>query len=660
MLSSIRTQIARAILPKTNRPFQVLSTQSADIPIYSELTVRKAVREGYRISGSVYRAIRVIVQAASGIPWVVLDKDGEVIPNHPFTQAWSHPNLEFSGQDNMELIIAHLKLAGNAFIQPIMVGGKPKEFWVCMPDLIQPIPSKLPGEWLAGYQVATPSGGQYIAPAEQFIHFMQFDPGNPYWGMGDLLAAARTVDTDNEAQDTQKITSQNRGTPDGVFQVEALTDQQYEEADRRIQERYLSKEKRRRPWVIAGAKWQQMSLTPIEMDFINSRLQNKRDIAAVFGVDPWFLGDNEHSSYNNIIEAKKALYEEAVIPLLDDIKATLNLKVAPIYGDITISYDTSRIVALRADYTKKAEQARTFWAMGVPFDQINERLELGFEEFTGWDRGYLPLNLMPTGAPVKEPEKMLSKALNLSTEEQKASHWKRIDRRRVAWWGVASSKILPLYEDEIKAIEKAIKGKPSSELAEAAKKAIQGQREDWEKMLAAVNTALIEDFGSEIADDLGAEKSDRPTELKWVFDPFSAAARKWIIKHGAESVKTILDTDLEEVARVILAGTDENLGTAQIARNLRQFYTDRSPYKAMRVARTEVSHAAGYGQQEAARQSGVVKTKTWITSRDDRVRDEHAAMDGETVDFDKTYSDGSTYPGEQDVSCRCVEAYGSR
>ena len=217
---------------------------------------------------------------------------------------------------------------------------------------------------------------------------------------------------------------------------------------------------------------------------------------------------------------------------------------------------------------------------------------------------------------------------------------------------------------------KANRSKGAAQLISAAKKAIDAGRPEWEKVLTAISAALIEDFGSEIAEDLGAEKSadllilrdsNSPMpELKWQFDPMSVAARAWIVKHGAESIKTILATNLDDVKQVILVGVDENLGTAKIARNIRQFYTDRSPFKAMRVARTETSHAAGFGQREAAKQSGVVKTHTWLTSRDDRVRDSHIAMEGETVDFDKPYSDGSMYPGEQDIMCRCVESYGTR
>jgi len=666
MFDNVRNRIAVAIAPSKKEainPFGIISMQPADVPIYTDMTVRRATREGYKISVYVYRSIRTIVQAASAIPWVVQDSKGEPIEGHPLAKVLKKPNPEFSGQDLIEFLIAHLELVGNALWQPITVGNQVREFWTVMPDLVRPIPSNVPGEWLKGWEVSSIDGHQRIVPPEQFIHFMQMDPGNPYWGTSPLLAAARTIDTDNEAQDTQKVSMQNRATPDGVFAHETpLTQEQFEEATRQVRENFLAKGKKREPWVLgAGAKWIQMSMTPVEMDFIASRLHNKRDIAGAFGISPIFLGDLEQSSYNNMQEARKALYEDVVIPLLDDIKATLNLKIAPMYGDIVIAYDTSKIAALREDYTKKVEQAKNLWGMGVPFDQINERLEMGFEEFEGWSQGYLPLTLLPTGVSGVSQEEMSSpkskKALNLDNEEQKATHWKRIDRRRIAWWGVVAKKMAPLYEAEAEAIIKAVKGKVPDKLAEAASRAIQSGRSDWEKTLIAISTALIEDFGNEIADDLGAEKSDNPSESKWTFNPMSAAARAWIIKNGAESVTTIMATNLDDIKRVILAGVDENIGTRKIAMNIRQFYTDRSPFKSMRIARTETSHASGFGQREAARQSGVVKQKTWLTSRDDRVRDAHIAMEGETVDLNEQYSDGSMYPGEQDIMCRCVEGY---
>ena len=464
MFETIRQNLAIALMPeRKQRSFNLSSLSYPGQPVYTELTVKKATREGYKLSLYVYRAVRTIVQAASGIPWVVQDKNGETIEGHPFSELMKHPNPEMSGQDLMEFMIAHLKLVGNALWQPFIVGREIKELWIVMPDLVKPIPSDVKGKWLKGYQINEPDGGQYVVPPESFIHFMQFDPGNPYWGIGDLMAAARTVDTDNEAQDTQKLSMQNRGIPSGVFEHEAeLTQEQFEEQNRRVQEVFLQKTKRRAPWVLgAGAKWQAMSLTPVEMDYIASRLQNKRDVAAAFGISPIFLGDLEQSSYNNMVEARKALYQDCVIPLLDDIKSTLNLKVAPYYGmDIHIAYDLANVAALREDYGKKVEQASSLFSMGVPFSQINEQLELGFAEFDGWETGYLPINLLPTGSTVStEPIKMMTKALNLANEEQKTAHWKRVDRRRIGWWGVLQRKVEPLYENIGKEVSKAIGGK---------------------------------------------------------------------------------------------------------------------------------------------------------------------------------------------------------
>lgn len=210
-------------------------------------------------------------------------------------------------------------------------------------------------------------------------------------------------------------------------------------------------------------------------------------------------------------------------------------------------------------------------------------------------------------------------------------------------------------------------------LIAAAGGAIKGLKPEWEKIMTAVLSALIEDFGNEIAEDLGAEKSESKlesesetkTELKWEFDPMSAAARAWIVKHGAESVTSILATNLDEVRTVIVAGVDEGLTTPQISRNIRKFYTDRSSWKAMRVARTEVGSAAGFGQREAAKQSGVVKTKKWLSSRDARVRDSHLGIDGQERTLDERYSNGLMYPGDpsgepaESINCRCVEEYGT-
>jgi len=68
--------------------------------------------------------------------------------------------------------------------------------------------------------------------------------------------------------------------------------------------------------------------------------------------------------------------------------------------------------------------------------------------------------------------------------------------------------------------------------------------------------------------------------------------------------------------------------------------------------------AIGFGVTEAARQNGGKKaTKTWIVTSSNP-RESHAAMDGETVPIDGTFSNGLDWPascGDPDevAGCQC-------
>ena len=168
MFEKTKVKLAKALLSKT---LTTTSPELADFfrgvfasyfiagqPVYTELTLAKALREGYKWSPAVYSAVRTIVKAGSVLPWIVLDKDGERIDNHPFEQLMVRPNPNFSGQDLMEFLIAHLKLVGNALWQPIIVNGQVKELWTIMPDLVKPIPSDVKGQWLKGWEVTGADG----------------------------------------------------------------------------------------------------------------------------------------------------------------------------------------------------------------------------------------------------------------------------------------------------------------------------------------------------------------------------------------------------------------------------------------------------------------------------------------------------------------------
>lgn len=82
----------------------------------------------------------------------------------------------------------------------------------------------------------------------------------------------------------------------------------------------------------------------------------------------------------------------------------------------------------------------------------------------------------------------------------------------------------------------------------------------------------------------------------------------------------------------------------------------------MRIAETESHRDTNEGIYDAAADSGLTLLKTWETMEDDRVREAHEEIQGQTVPFDDVFVtwDGheARFPGDFDtpelnVGCRC-------
>lgn len=83
---------------------------------------------------------------------------------------------------------------------------------------------------------------------------------------------------------------------------------------------------------------------------------------------------------------------------------------------------------------------------------------------------------------------------------------------------------------------------------------------------------------------------------------------------------------------------------------------------AIRTARTQVTSAENQGRFDSFKQAeddGIILHKKWIATHDGRVRDSHAAIDGEEQEVDVPFSNGLMFPGDESgepaevYNCRC-------
>ena len=101
----------------------------------------------------------------------------------------------------------------------------------------------------------------------------------------------------------------------------------------------------------------------------------------------------------------------------------------------------------------------------------------------------------------------------------------------------------------------------------------------------------------------------------------------------------------------------------QIADRLSTRFTDMNRTSAIRTARTAVTGAENAGRLQSAldlESAGIKMVKTWSATNDDRTRDSHAEVDGETIGVKEKFSNGLEYPGDPSgdasevYNCRCT------
>lgn len=89
---------------------------------------------------------------------------------------------------------------------------------------------------------------------------------------------------------------------------------------------------------------------------------------------------------------------------------------------------------------------------------------------------------------------------------------------------------------------------------------------------------------------------------------------------------------------------------------------EMSANRATKIIRTEITGIMGSSRQDAMIHASkkISLQKQWEATVDDRTRDRHSNMNGETVNIDKPFSNGLMYPGDQSgdasevVNCRCT------
>lgn len=186
-----------------------------------------------------------------------------------------------------------------------------------------------------------------------------------------------------------------------------------------------------------------------------------------------------------------------------------------------------------------------------------------------------------------------------------------------------------------------------------------------EDMLKKVYDPVARHFGTQSYNELKG-KAINPGE-RIEPDYWSVWIDKMIKGTLGQRIKWITETTKEifisTVDRISSAALDNGWGIDKVRREIMKDLNITERYRAERIARTEVIGASNSATHAGAVATGFDLDKEWIAYIDDKTRESHINLNGQTVDKNDNFSNGLEYPGdpsgeaEEVINCRCTVGY---
>lgn len=377
---------------KASRAGALVAMTHLGRPIFTPRRYDKFAEEGYRRNVIAFMAVSEVARGAASVPWALFEQSGgrrgrrARLAKHPLLELLRRPNPLQGGAELFEALYSYLLIAGNCYLEAVGPEGKPpRELFTLRPDRMKVIPGSrgLP----QGYEFSL--GGKTkrwnvdpITGRGPILHLKTFNPLDDWYGLSPIEPASFSIDQHNEAGRWNQALLQNGARPSGALVFEGeLAEEQWERLKTEFLEKYEGAVNAGRPLLLEGGlKWEPMGHNPKDMDFVNAKHTSARDIAIAFGVPPQLLGIPGDATYSNYREARLALWENTIMPLVDHVKDEFNNWLIPKFeGALRLEPDLDEVPAL-------AIKREHVWGRIRAADwlTVNEKRELtGFAPIAG-------------------------------------------------------------------------------------------------------------------------------------------------------------------------------------------------------------------------------------------------------------------------------------
>ena len=602
---------------------------------YGVQVANLSTAELYNTQPNLRAVVSFLADNAAQIPLKVYDRvsndDRQRVLDSPAALLLEHPNDDMTSYELKRAIYSDLYLFGRSLVLTLPDKNTPSGWTL----------RHIPATWVRDYRGNNPFAPETITigvgafievPADRFLLFHGYSPTDP---MGASEPVRALKDTLHEQVESEAFRRQmwKRGGRFNAYvkrpkDVEPWSDEAYQRFKDTWDASWAGShapEGGKMPILEDGMEIAQVQFNSRDAQWSEAKKLGREDVAGVYHINPALIWPGSGQTYASAKDNARALYNDALAPTLMQVTERLNAFLLPRIDENSrhyVEYD----ITIKTEGTFEEKLGALQSAAGGPILTRNEaRAHLNLPALTGGERLIVPLNVITNS---QEPQLFTYEPPQLKSAPTK---YKAAPNEEEA------AEIADVYRAFFRRQRNAVLPRIGAEKKRGRFKADGWWDEDrWNRELSdalypvALDQCTRQAKRALIELDIDDEYHEEWTE-NYIRSMTDQRAR-WINQKTKDELDAVEDWEGDEDA---LHAT--HAGVFDYAEE------DRSVTAGAAFA----TAIAGFAALEAARQCASDRQvyKTWIVTSGNP-RPSHAAVDGETVPIDETFSNGAEWPGD--------------
>lgn len=304
-------------------------------------------------------------------------------------------NENLSAFEFRELMVRSLDLAGNAYARMEWnARGQVVALYPLLPGDVAV--ERLPNGRLR-YKVPKRGGGTDVLLQDEVLH-VRGPSRDGALGMSPIQIARGSLALALQQNETASSLFSNSLQPSGLLSyAERVPPEQRARLRSEVADKFADSRNAGKLLVLdGGVKFERLSLTSEDAEFLDARKMSNEDVARIFGMPPTTVGITDKATYSNTEQEARALVQNALGPLAARVEAAMQRCLLTDAGrrSLYVEHDLSGI--LRGDVQARFEAYRIGREIGV-YSPNDIRRRENEPPIANGDGYHQPANWVPLG-----------------------------------------------------------------------------------------------------------------------------------------------------------------------------------------------------------------------------------------------------------------------